>query len=538
MPMMGLMMDVPLLASRVIEHAGRHHARTAVVARGIEGAIVRSDWGTVRDRAARLANGLRAAGIGAETRVASLAWNTIDHIEVFYAVLGLGAPLHTLNARLAVGDLAELVARVDDSICFVDAANLSLAAQLAPLVPMVRQWIYLGEALPDGAPGLPGLVARGALEAAQACEIDWPQFDENRAAIICFTSGSTGRPKGVVYSHRSLTLSAINMTMADMYADLRPGGLPAVCPIAPIFHANGWMMPFSAPMNGHELVLPGRAFDAASIVALMREAGVTLAGAVPTVWGDIVAELDRTGTTLPHLRTALIAGATLPEAIYDGLRRHGIDPRQTWGMTEVPGACRATPPPGSEHAGPTRLRELELRRQGHVSFLADLRIVDDAGAELPRDGVAAGHMQVRGPTVAARYLGEPAGETRQWLETGDISRLHPDSSVEVVDRAKDVIKSGGEWISSPALEAAASTHPAIAEAAAIAVPHPRWQERPLLLCVLVADAPQPAVAEIQAHLAAKLAKWWVPEDIRFVAALPRGATGKIDKQALKDRYRT
>ena len=532
------MMDVPLIASRLIEHAGRHHAHTSVVTRELDGSIVHSNWGTVRDRAARLANGLLARGFTGETRMASLAWNTADHIEVYYAVLGIGAPLHTLNARLTVADLTDLVTRVDDTACFVDSANLALAAQLAPHVPMVRQWIYLGDDLPADAPAIPGLVARGTIEAGHGARIVWPEFDERRAATICFTSGSTGRPKGVVYSHRSLLLSAINMTMADMYADLRPGALPAVCPIAPIFHANGWMMPFSAPMNGHKLVLPGRAFDAPSIVELMREGGVTLAGAVPTVWGDILAELDRSESTLPLLQTALIAGAILPENIYAGLRHHGIAPRQNWGMTEVPGATRASPPPGSEALNTTTRRELELRRQGHVSFLADLRIVDDEGVELPHDGVAAGYMQVRGPTVAARYLGEAASETRDWLDTGDISRLYPDSTMQVVDRAKDVIKSGGEWISSPALEAAATTHPAIAEAAAIAMPHPRWQERPLLLCVAVPGLEPPALDDIRAHLGQTLAKWWIPEDIRFVDSLPKGTTGKIDKKILKDRYRT
>lgn len=533
--MLGTMMDMPMLLSRLIDYAAENHSQTEVVGRTVGGAVERVTYAELRTRAKRLANGLRRAGLGLDSCVGSLAWNTCDHVELFYGALGIGVGLHTVNPRLSPDHLAYMINKVGDRMMFVDAATLPVAESIGGMVPCVRQWIYLDDDGTAPATRLPNLTPRSALLAGCDDDLQWPSFDERQAATICFTSGTTGMPKGVVYSHRSVTLGAMNMTMADMYGTSRAGDLETVMPIAPIFHANGWQMPFTAPMNGHKLVLPGRAFDAASVVDLAAQEGVTLAGAVPTVWMDILAHLEKEGRTLPALRTALVAGTRVPPRLFDQFERFGISVHQTWGMTEAPGVTRASPPPGSSAAPPDVRRMLVRERQGRIGFQTEFRLVDEAGAMLPHDGVATGALHIRGQGVAGRYLGEGEEQAVEWLDTGDIARIHPDGTVEIVDRAKDVIKSGGEWISTLQLESAAGSHPVVQQAAAISVPHPRWQERPLLLCTL---APGQAVSpeELRDHMLAGVTKWWLPDEILFIDAMPLTATGKIDKVALRKLY--
>jgi acyl-CoA synthetase (AMP-forming)/AMP-acid ligase II len=531
----GLMMGEGLLLSRLIDYAADYHGETEVVARELDGSLARSNWAQVRRGAARLANGFKARGFYGDCRIASLAWNTLAHLETYYGVLGLGLPLHTLNPRLTADDLAYMIRLVGDDVVLFDADNAALAGSLAAMVPEVRAWIGIGDIPADVRERMPGYLALGDLVAAQADTIDWPEFDENRAATICFTSGTTGRPKGVAYSHRSITLSAMNMSMADMYAATVAGEAECVLPIAAMFHANAWMMPFSAAMNGQKLVLPGRRLDAEPIVDLIVEEGVTLAGGVPTVWAGILDKLDARGIGKTRLHAALVAGTPLPGHLLDRMARRGVTARQSWGMTEVPGAARGAPPLGSDRLPEDERHALAVRRQGRVAFQARMRIVDAEGNPLPFDGAAAGSLQVRGPTVLSRYVGEDAADARQWLATGDIAVIHPDSTIAIVDREKDVIKSGGEWISSPQLEAAAASHPAIASAAAIAVPHPRWQERPMLVCVAQGDQ-RVSDDELRAHMAGSVAKWWLPETIMYRADLPMTATGKVDKVALRREY--
>jgi fatty-acyl-CoA synthase len=531
----GLMMSEGLLLSRLIDYAADYHGQTDVVARELDGSIVRSNWSQVRQGAARLAKGLTSHGFTGDCRVASLAWNTLAHLEAYYGVLGLGLPLHTLNPRLTADDLAYMIRLVGDDVVLFDADNSALAGELAAMVPEVRAWIGIGDIPSEVAEGLPGYRALGDLVEGQSDSIVWPDFDENRAATICFTSGTTGRPKGVAYTHRSITLSAMNMSMADMYAATVPGEAECVLPIAAMFHANAWMMPFSAAMNGQKLVLPGRRLDAGPIVDLIVAESVTLAGGVPTVWAGILDELDARGIGETRLHAALVAGTPLPGHLLDRMARRGITARQSWGMTEVPGAARGAPPLGSGQLPVEERRALAIGRQGRVAFQARMRIVDAEARPLPFDGTAAGSLQVRGPTVLSRYVGEDAADAREWLATGDIAVIHPDSTMAIVDREKDVIKSGGEWISSPQLEAAAASHPAIAAAAAIAVPHPRWQERPLLVCVAQTDE-RISDDDLRAHMAASVAKWWLPEAIVYRRALPMTATGKVDKAALRRDY--
>ena len=527
-------MDVPLLLSRLIDYAGNHHGNTEVVARRINGSLERSNWRQLRSRAKHLAQALQGEGFSSDTRFASLTWNTINHLEVFYGVLGVGAPLHTLNPRLTVDDQQYMIDLMQDTVCFFDANTLPLAQAIAARTDAIKHWIFLdeGDAIP--AHSLPHCQSLSEFKQAYNDQFEWPSFDENDAATVCFTSGTTGRPKGVAYSHRSLTLTAMNMTMADMYGNARNGEAVCAMPVAPIFHANGWMMPFSAPMNGQKLVLPGRDFSPASIVELMAQEQVTIAGAVPTVWNDLMREVDQQGCEI-RVNTALVAGTAIPERLFDELENRGINVRTTWGMTESPGATRASLPPGADNYSAEQRRSIAIGRQGRVGLHADLRIIDENGAPLPHDGVAAGILQVRGPTVVSRYIGESEEQTREWLDTGDIAVIYPDSTMQIVDRAKDVIKSGGEWISSPQLEAAAVSHPDVELAAAIAIPHPRWQERPLLLCTLKPDATLDADT-LRSHMAKHLAKWWLPEQIQFIGSMPLTATGKISKLELRKRY--
>jgi acyl-CoA synthetase (AMP-forming)/AMP-acid ligase II len=530
--MLGLTMDVPLLLSRLIDYAAENAADTEVVGRRLDGIVERRSYRAVRTGALQLAKALTRDGIGMDSRVGSLAWNTVDHVELFYAVLGVGSALHTINPRLTAEHLAHMINQVDDQIVFIDGGTIAVAEAVFAATPGVRAWVYMdqGEGVP--ASPLPGLISKRDYVAGVDADFAWPTFDERQAATICYTSGTTGLPKGVVYSHRGITLNAMNMTMADMFGGYRPGALEVVMPIAPIFHSNGWNMPFTAPMNGHKLVLPGRAFDPASVIDMIRTEGVTIAGAVPTVWTDMFAALRARELTLPSLRVALVAGTRVPTSLFAEFDALGIEACQTWGMTEAPGVTRASPPPGSEAADDATRGMLRRQRQGRIAFSVQHRLQDEDGTVLPHDGVARGTMYVRGPMVAGRYLGQGDDEAVEWLDTGDVARIFPDGTIEIVDRAKDVIKSGGEWISTLQLEAAATSHAAVVAAAAISIPHPRWQERPMLLCVLKdgATVGQDALLE---HMAGHVAKWWLPDEIRFIDAMPLTSTGKISKVELR-----
>ncbi|ERY35651.1 long-chain fatty acid--CoA ligase [Pseudomonas aeruginosa] len=532
--MLGTIMDVPLLLSRLIDHAAVHHATTEIVARQVNGSIVRENWAGLQKRSKRLAKALTANGYGLNDCLGSLAWNTVDHLELFYGVLGIGAGLHTLNPRISHDDLRHMAEKVGTKVVFIDSGTLALAEKLQPLVPHIERWIYMdeGEGLPQSS--IPGLVTKAAFVEPFDSDFTWPQFDERQAATICFTSGTTGRPKGVAYSHRSLTLGAINMTMADMYGNYRPGALECVMPIAAVFHANAWMMPFSAPMNGHKLVLVGRAFDPESVIELIRSEGVTVAGAVPTIWQDLMQTLRRLDLQVPTLKTGLLAGTRPSLALCKEMNAFGIRVHQSWGMTEVPGAAKSTPPPGSLGCDPMYSDQLQYCRQGRIGFLTEVKLLDEQGEAQPFDGAHSGHLLVRGPIVAGGYLGDE-GDKAEWLDTGDIATIYPDGTLEVVDRSKDVIKSGGEWISTLQLEAAALSHGALASAAAISIEHPRWQERPLLLCVL-AQGKQVEAQELLQHMAATLPKWWLPDEVRFIEKLPLTPTGKVDKIALRREH--
>jgi fatty-acyl-CoA synthase len=533
--MQGLMMDAPLLVSSVLEHAARIHGTTEIVARTAEGGIHRTTYAEAHQRAKQLAKALARLGVKPGDRVGSLAWNTHHHFELFYGVSGSGAVLHTINPRLFEEQLVYIANHAEDSWICVDAATLAIAEKLAPQAPGVKGWIYMSVD-PEPPKSSLALLSYEKLLAAEDADYEWPQLDEKLASVICYTSGTTGQPKGVVNTHRSTILSALIMSTADMIGGYRSGAREVVMPIAPMFHGNGWQMVYTAPLSGQTLVLPGRNFEPDKLHEIMSAEGVTLAACVPTVWMMLVDYMDRNGLTLPALRAALVAGTKPPRSLIEGLeRRHGVEVAQCWGMTEALGVTKCSLPPGLAEAPYEQKMEQKLR-QGRVVFGTRLRIVDDAGALLPHDGVAFGHLQARGPCIAGAYLKHEAPITDGWLQTGDVAKLFPDGSVEIVDRSKDVIKSGGEWISSAAVENAAMGHPAVAQAAVIGIHHPTWQERPLLVVVRRSDKDVTAV-ELIDFLRPQMASWWVPEDVVFVDALPMTATGKIHKVTLRERFK-
>jgi fatty-acyl-CoA synthase len=533
------MQPQPLLISSIIRFAARHHPRTEVVSREPDGTLVRTTYTALEQRARRLAQVLCHLGVQPSERVATLAWSNLRHLELYYAVSGMGAICHTLNPRLPPEQIAGIAHHAGDTLLFVDPGLAPLLATLAPLVEgCVRNVVVMAPAGQMPAVALPPamrLLCYEALMDAADAEFDWPQFDENTASGLCYTSGTTGRPKGVLYSHRSTVLHAMAMNGADVL------GLRArdrILPAVQMFHVNAAGVPFAAPLAGAALLLPGRWLDGASLLALLDAERATVGWGVPTVWLGLLRHLEQTGARPATLRRIAIGGAACPRHLSERMRLYGVEVQHNWGMTES-SPLGTYNQPTSAHDGLDADASLDLAcKQGRALFGVDLKIVDPAERELPWDGLAAGRLMIRGPWVIQRYFGEAAPDAAGqdgWFDTGDVASIDADGFVLIVDRAKDMIKSGGEWISSVMLEDMARAHPAVADAAAIAVPHPQWQERPVLIVVArPGHAPDPDA--VRAFLAGRLRRWTVPDAIIVIEELPLTGTGKVDKRTLRARF--
>ena len=531
----GLMQQTPLLISSILTYAANAHGGREIVSRGIEEPIWRYDYAGLAERAGRAAAALRDLGVGPGERVTSLAWNTHRHLELFFAVPGVGAVLHTANPRLFDDQIAYTVNHAESRVLLFEKNLLGLVERIAPQLTTVQSFIMLtGEATHE--PGAVAALCYETLITARRGLIAWPTFDENAAAVLCYTSGTTGDPKGVLYSHRAVVLHAMGAGLASAF-----GFTPfdVVMPCSSLYHATAWGLPFVAPICGSKLVLPADRMDGASLHELIEAEGVTFSGGVPTIWTLYLAWLDQSGAAPTTLKKLVIGGSAVPRAMAETFKRRcGVDVLQLWGMTETcPLGVVATPTPALAARGEAAMQEAIWTRQGRLQFGIELRCVDEQGREVPRDGETAGALQVRGPWVVRRYYrqGVDATGADEWFDTGDIATLDAEGFMRITDRAKDVIKSGGEWISSIDLENVAAGCPGVKVAAVVGVPHPKWEERPLL--VIEAHEGQTVSREaVLAHLAPRIAKWWLPDEVIF-APVPLTATGKIDKKRLRDAYK-
>jgi fatty-acyl-CoA synthase len=534
--MLGLMQDWPLLIHHIIDHAAAVHGPRRILSRSVEGTMHTIDYRGLRGRALKVAQRLERDGIGLGDRVATLAWNTWRHVEAWYGIAGLGAVYHTVNPRLFPDQIAWIVNHAADRVMLADLSFVPLLESLAARLPTIERYVILTDSAHMPTTTLKNAVAYEDWIAEVDGDFAWRAFDENTAAGMCYTSGTTGNPKGVLYSHRSNVLHAMS-AMSPNVLDI--SARDVVMPVVPLFHANCWSIAFSAPMAGATLVLPGPKLDGASVHAMLNDHEVTMTAGVPTVWMALLAHLDATGGHLPHLKRIVIGGSACPRAMVEAFRhRYGVDVVHAWGMTEMSplGSTSRLMP---EHAGLDREAELDLlARQGQPPFTVEMKITDDAGRDLPWDGKTFGRLKVRGPCVTGAYFAEDreAVDADGFFDTGDVATLDALGSMQVTDRSKDVIKSGGEWISSIELENLAVAHPQVAEAAVIAVPHPKWGERPLLVVVLKAGE-SPSADDILAFMRGKVANWWLPDDVVAIEEIPHTATGKIQKTTLRERFR-
>jgi len=537
--MQGLIMDMPLMISAAMRHAADYHGSTEVVARTIEGDLHRYDYAQAHARMQQLANALARLGVKPGDRIGSLAWNTHRHFEMFYGVSGSGAVLHTINPRLFADQLVYIVNHAEDRLLFVDAATLPVAEAIAPRLSTIEHFVMMCE--PARMPArtrLPNLLCYDELLAAESAHYDWPDFDERSASTLCYTSGTTGNPKGVLYSHRSALLVALQIApMASL--GVPNGAGVTMMPMAPMFHGNAWQFPYVAPMLGAKLVLPGRNYEPDKLYELLEGERVTLTCGVPTFWLILTEWLQRSGKTFSTLRISLSSGSAPPRSLVETMEcDYGVQLMQAWGMTEALGGSAATMKPGAAEL-PFEQRIDRRLKSGRALFGNRYRIVDDEGHELPHDGVAVGHFRVKAPWVSSAYFkgeGGSAVDEQGWLKTGDLATIDADGTIALTDRSKDVIKSGGEWISSIELENVASGHPAVLQAAAIGIAHPKWQERPLLV-VTKREGASLTAEELLEFMRGKVASWWLPDAVEFVDQMPLTGTGKLWKLKLREQFK-
>jgi fatty-acyl-CoA synthase len=534
--MRGLMQDWPLLCHRIIDHAATYHGSRPVITRSVEGPIVTTNYAQIRARSLKVAQRLEKDGIKLGDRVATLAWNTWRHLESWYGILGIGAIYHTVNPRLFPEQIVWIVSHAEDRMMLLDLTFVPLMEKLADRLPTIERYVVLTDRAHMPQTTLKGAVPYEEWIGEVDGDFEWRSFDENTAAGMCYTSGTTGDPKGVVYSHRSNVLHAFMASLPDA----KNLASQDVClPVVPFFHANGWSLAFSTPMVGATLVLPGAKMDGAAIYELLDTYKVTFTAAVPTVWLMLLQDLEKTGGKLPYLKRVVIGGSACPRAMTKTFQdKYGVEVVHAWGMTEMsPLGSLCTMKP--EYAALTGEARLDVQqKQGHPPFGVEMKITDDTGKRLPWDGKKFGRLKVRGPAVAKAYFkgdGDNILDGEGFFDTGDVATIDPYGYMQITDRSKDVIKSGGEWISSIDLENLAVGHPKVAEAAVIGVAHPKWDERPLLVIVLK-KGESASKKDLIGFMQGKIAKWWMPDDVVFVSEIPHTATGKILKTALRKQF--
>jgi fatty-acyl-CoA synthase len=535
--MLGLMQDWPLLCHRIIDHAATFHGERKVISRSLDGPIHETTYAEIHARALKVAQRLQRDSIRNGDRVATLAWNTWRHLESWYGIMGLGAIYHTVNPRLFPEQIAWIVNDAEDRVMITDLTFVPLLEKIADKLSTIERYIVLT----DGAH-----MPKTTLKAAVAYEdwigeVDgdfaWKSFDENTAAGMCYTSGTTGHPKGVLYSHRSNVLHSMFASTPDC---MGVSSRDIILPVVPMFHANCWGLALTSPMVGATMVMPGPKMDGASIYELLDTYKVTFTAAVPTVWLMLLQDLEKTGGKLPHLKRVVIGGSACPRAMTKTFQDvYGVEVIHAWGMTEMSplGSLCTMKPEYASLAGEARL-DIQ-RKAGHPPFGVEMKITDDEGRDLPWDGKKFGRLKVRGPAVAKAYYkveNDPAFDPDGWFDTGDVATMDQYGYMQITDRSKDVIKSGGEWISSIDLENLAVGHPKIAEAAVIGIKHPKWDERPLLVIVLK-KGETATKEELLGFMQGKIAKWWMPDDVVFVDEIPHTATGKIQKLKLREQFK-
>ena len=533
--MLGLMQNYQLTVQTILDHAALNHGERELVTRSIEGPIRRYTYSDLRRRSLRVAKALQKDGIGLGDRVATMAWNTDRHVETWYGTMGLGAIVHTINPRLFAEQLVYIINHAEDKLLFLDLTFVPLLEAIADKLPTIEKYIILTDDNHMPQTSLRNAVAYETWLDSSDTDFKWVEFDENTAAGLCYTSGTTGNPKGVLYSHRSNVLHAMMGNQPDVLGMVSSD---SILPIVPMFHANAWAITFAAPAAGASMIMPGAGMDGKSIYELLDHEKVTASAAVPTVWLALLQHLESHDLTLPYLKRVLIGGAAVPRVMIEKFENtYGTEVIHGWGMTEMsPIGTTGKLKHATEHLRGEDRVKLKLK-QGRAPYLVEMKIVDNEGVELPRDGSSSGHLLVKGPAISSAYFKEKTSalDKNGWFNTGDIANIDALGYMQITDRDKDVIKSGGEWISSIEIENTALGCEGVAEAAVIGIPHPKWTERPLLIIVRKPGS-EVSQEDILAFLDGKIAHWWMPEAIEFIDEIPHTATGKILKTALRETF--
>jgi 3-(methylthio)propionyl---CoA ligase len=537
--MRGLMMDRPLLIGALIRYAAEYHGDTEIVTRTTEGPIHRYNYVEAERRAKQLAKAMMRLGVAMGDRVATIAWNNHRHFELYFAVSGIGAVCHTINPRLFADQLRYIVNHADDKLLFLDLTFVPIAEKMAAEWPGVRHYVIMTDRAHMPQTSLKGVLCYEDLIEGETTALDWPEFDENTASSLCYTSGTTGNPKGALYTHRSTLLHSFAVCSANAVAiSMRD----SILPVVPMFHVNAWGIPYAAAMSGAKLVFPGPKLDGASLHELMTAESVTLSLGVPTVWLGLLQYLEQSGKRLDGVKRVTVGGAAAPHAMIEAFEmKYGIECVHGWGMTEM-SPVGSLGLPKAKHLHRSHEEQIAVKaKQGFPLFGVDMKVVTADGTVAPHDGATSGELHVRGPWIVGAYFNDEratatAFDGEGWFCTGDVAVIDADGYMVIVDRSKDVIKSGGEWISSIEVENAAMAHPDVAEAAVIGLPHPKWDERPLLI-VVPKSGRHPTKEEINAFLGDKIAKWQLPDDVVFLPEIPHGATGKVLKTRLREQFK-